>query len=92
MKLLAVFSKSLHDFSNIVWFLVFSWKIAVKFHTYGCFCQRGFFVMADRNQKDDAGKSLTFFNQDFFVQVCYTCLFSLLKGKKFDVEHVNDKL
>ena len=63
----------------------------MKFHTCGCFCQRGFFVMADRNQKDDVRKSLLFFNQDCFVQVCYTCLFSLLKGKKFDVEHVNDK-
>ena len=64
----------------------------MKSHTCGCFCLRGFFVMANRNQKDDVGKRLTFFHQDFFVQVYYTCLFSLLKGKKFDVEHVNDKL
>ena len=47
--------------------------------------QTGVFVTGDRNQKNNVGKSLSFFDKGFYVQVCYTCLFSLLKVKKCDV-------
>ena len=49
-----------------------------------------FFCNGD--QKHNVGHTFTFFNQDSFVQICYTCLFSLLKVKKLDADDVNNKL
>ena len=51
-----------------------------------------FSVMVNRYQKHDVGHTFTFCDQDFFVQICYTCLFSLLKVKKLDAGDVNNKL
>ena len=96
MKIVVEFSKDLHDFNTD-----FCLKITMKFYTFGCFfyhysyiihCWGGFLVKADRYQKDNVEQTFTFCNQDFYVQVCYTCFFSLLKVKKYDVKHVNDIL
>ena len=42
--------------------------------------------------KHDVGHTFTFCDQDFLVQIYYTCLFSLLKVKKLDADAVNNKL
>ena len=47
----------------------------------GVFFVGVFFVKADRYQKDDVGKTFTFFDQYFYVQICYTCFFDYLKLK-----------
>ena len=61
----------------------------MKIYTCGCFFVYYNYLMQCRV---DVGQTFTFSKQDFYVQVCHTCFFSLLKAIKFDLNHVNDRL
>ena len=78
-------------------FLSLSEKVTMKLYTCACLfdyynyllcCWGGFFVKGDICQKVHVGKTFTFTfsSQEFFVQTCYTCFFSLLKVKKLDTD------
>ena len=75
----------------------------MKFYTCGCLFDsyayllyghesQCFSVMVNRYQKHDGGHTFPFCDQDFCIQIWYTCLSPLLKKKKLDADDVNKKL
>ena len=75
MKVLVEFSKNLHDF-NIIWFFLSLAQnnneilyLSLSFWLLQLFnsLSERFFVKAGRYQKDNVGQTFTFSNQDFYV-------------------------